>query len=98
MERTFQPMTSLSRSPISNRAQLKALASPVRQEVVDLLARTGPVPATELARLTGRPTDGLYYHLRRLQRAGLIAEAGTRLRGGRDEALFCALSQPLSKG
>lgn len=80
-------MTS-SRRAISAPAQLKVLASPARQELLDLLARTGPASAAELGRLVQRPADGLYYHLRALQRAGLIRSAGRRVRGGREEALF----------
>lgn len=77
-----------SRRAISDRHQLRALASPVRQELVDLLARTGPTSAAELGALIGRPADGLYYHLRELQRVGLISPAGSRKRGRRREAIF----------
>jgi DNA-binding transcriptional ArsR family regulator len=73
---------------ISRHGQLKALASPTRQELLDLLARTGPASAAELGKLIGRPADGLYYHLRALQRAQLVVPAGERLRAGRSEALF----------
>jgi DNA-binding transcriptional ArsR family regulator len=76
---------------ISNAAQLKALASPVRQELIDLLARTGPASAAELGRLVQRPADGLYYHLRELQRVGLVLSAGTRERAGRREEFFRAI-------
>ena len=77
-----------SRRAISDRRQLRALASPVRQELVDLLARTGPTTAAELGALIRRPADGLYYHLRELQRVGLVAPAGTRVRGRHREAIF----------
>lgn len=80
-----------SRRPISSRAQLAAVASPVRQELIDLLARTGPASVAELGTLIRRPADGLYYHLRELRRAGLVASAGARLRQGRSEALFRAV-------
>lgn len=81
-------MTPQTGSAISDDDQLKALASPVRQELLDLLARTGPASAAELGKLTGRPADGLYYHLRALQRAGLISSEESRARGGRSEELF----------
>jgi DNA-binding transcriptional ArsR family regulator len=76
------------RQAISAPAQLKALASPGRQEVIDLLARMGPASVSDLGRLLQRPADGLYYHLRALERAGLVGRAGARVRGGREEALF----------
>lgn len=84
-------MTSRTKFAISKPAHLKALASPVRQELLDLLVRTGPASAAELGRLVQRPADGLYYHLRALQRVGLLSSAGTRARAGRGEELFRAV-------
>ena len=81
-------MRSPSRTPISREPQLSALASPARQEIVDVLTRTGPAAAADLGRLLGRPADGLYYHLRALQRVGLVAQAGERPARGRKEALY----------
>ena len=73
---------------ISSRLQLRALISPIRQELLDLLARTGPASAAELGQLIRRAPDSLYYHLRALERAGLVSLAGTRRRGGRAEAVY----------
>ena len=84
-------MNSRAHRPISKPAHLKALASPVRQELIDLLVRTGPASAAELGRLIRRPADGLYYHLRELRRVGLVTSAGLRERGGRREELFRAV-------
>ena len=91
----FQPrfahipaMPSPSRRAITQPAQLRALALPARQEILDILATTGPASAAELARLIRRPADGLYYHLRELRRAGLVVPAGERRRGSRPEALY----------
>lgn len=89
-------MPGHARNLVSRPAQLRALASPARQELLDLLARIGPASAADLARLVRRPADGLYYHLRALRRAGLVTDAGTRLRTGRPEALFqSAHRQPM---
>ena len=76
------------RRTITSSSQLRALASPARQEILDLLARTGPASAADLGRLLQRPADGLYYHLRALERAGLVRTAGSRVRAGRSEALY----------
>ena len=73
---------------IASRSQLRTLISPLRQEILDLLARTGPASAAELGRLIRRAPDGLYYHLRALERAGLVSLADTRRRGGRAEAVY----------
>jgi DNA-binding transcriptional ArsR family regulator len=83
------------RRTIFSPAQLRALASPARQEILDLLARTGPASAADLGRLLQRPADGLYYHLRALERPGLVRAAGSRTRAGRNEALYrCVPREP----
>lgn len=53
-----------------------------------MLARTGSAAAADLGRLLGRPPDGLYYHLRSLERVRLVAQDGARLHRGRREALY----------
>jgi len=73
---------------IRDKKQLAALRSSARQEVVDVLAEMGKVSVAEIAAILGRPADALYFHLRALQRAGLVKKAGSRKRGGRTEALF----------
>lgn len=58
---------------LNDHQQLRTLASGVRQELVDTLAALGgEASVRELATQLGRPMDGLYYHLRRLQSAGLV--------------------------
>jgi len=83
-------MASASRSLIAGRAQLRALASPARQEILDLLVRTGPASASTLSRMVGRPADGLYYHLRELLRVGLVREAGAEDGAGRKAVIYRA--------
>lgn len=84
-------MSSRTNGTISKPVHLRALASPVRQELIDLLVRAGPASAAELGRLIQRPADGLYYHLRALQRVGLVTSAGIRASAGRREELFRAV-------
>lgn len=61
---------------ISDRGMIESLASPVRLELVDTLAAFGgEATVAGLADQLGRHADGLYYHLRVLERAGLIVEA-----------------------
>ncbi len=75
---------------ITKPAQLAALASPVRQEIVDGLAATGTQSVAELAHLVGRSPHSLYPHLRTLEKVGLVLRQGTRRAGRRDEALYAA--------
>lgn len=80
---------------IGDKKELAALVSGARQEIVDVLSQMGTVSVAELARAIGRPPDAVYYHLRTLQRAGLIVSAGSRTRGRRQEQLFRTVSPDL---
>ncbi|PYX42761.1 MAG: ArsR family transcriptional regulator [Acidobacteria bacterium] len=80
---------------IRDKRQVAALRSAARQEVVDVLAEMGEVSVAEIAATLGRPADALYFHLRALQRAGLVEAAGYRKRGGRTEALFRTVASEL---
>lgn len=60
---------------VRDRAQVRLLSSPVRQEIVDTLAALGgEAGVADLASQSGRPADGLYYHLRMLVAGGLVEE------------------------
>lgn len=73
---------------ISQADQIAVLASPLRQEILDVLARTPDASVAAIAAALGRPADALYYHLRALMRVGLIVLSG-RARGQRRlEALY----------
>ncbi|HUR26756.1 MAG TPA: helix-turn-helix domain-containing protein, partial [Planctomycetota bacterium] len=66
---------------IDRSSQLEALASPLRQEIVDVLDAAGPCSIAELAQRLGRPPDSLYFHLRRLVKTGLVVEVERRRAG-----------------
>jgi predicted transcriptional regulator len=80
---------------IASKKQLSALTSASRQEILDVLTQMGTVCVTELAATLGRPPDALYYHLRILQRVGLIEKIGERKTTRRQEALFRAIARDL---
>jgi hypothetical protein len=69
-------------------ALIRALRSPLRQEIVDVAQALGPCAVADLARELGRPADGLYYHVRALVAAGLLVPAGERGSGRQREALY----------
>ena len=52
--------------PVADRRQIRALASPIRQDILDAVTAIGPCSVAELAAALGRPADGLYYHIKRL--------------------------------
>jgi biotin operon repressor len=73
---------------VDSTAQIRALTSTLRQDIIDLVQAMGSASVPELAEQLGRPADALYYHIRALQRAGLLVEAGSRQRGRHIEALY----------
>jgi DNA-binding transcriptional ArsR family regulator len=81
---------------IRSKRQMRALAAPTRQEILDILPRMGTVSVAELAAALGRPADSLYYHLRILKNVGLVLSDGYRALNGRREALFRAVAPELS--
>ena len=63
---------------LSDPAALRALAHPLRLRLVALLRREGPLTASEAARRVGESSGSTSYHLRQLERFGLVEEAGER--------------------
>ncbi len=74
--------------PLRHARQVRALRSPARQELVDALQAAGPCSIAALGELLGRAPDSLYYHVRALERVGLIVKRGVQRSGARDEALY----------
>jgi DNA-binding transcriptional ArsR family regulator len=63
-------------------AAVRALAHPLRLQLLDLLRFNGPSTATLLGRRVGESSGSTSYHLRQLARYGFIEEAPAR--GGRE--------------
>lgn len=61
---------------------VRALAHPLRLELLDMLRFDGPSTATLLARRTGESSGATSYHLRQLARYGYVEEAPAA--GGRE--------------
>ena len=68
--------------------ELRALASPVRQELVAALGALQPCTVVQLGEHLGRLPVSLYYHLRKLEEVGLVIEAGRQPTEGADQALY----------
>tara|TARA_R110000868_G_scaffold119469_2_gene316873 strand:- start:181239 stop:181853 length:615 start_codon:yes stop_codon:yes gene_type:complete len=67
---------------------MKALASPVRWEILDTMGALGECSAADIAQYTARARTSLYPHIQDLVSCGLIYETGTRLMGKRYEQLY----------
>ncbi len=61
-----------------NAAQLRALAHPLRLQLLHVLHAEGPATASQLARRLGESSGATSYHLRALNRAGMVEEAERR--------------------
>jgi DNA-binding transcriptional ArsR family regulator len=60
---------------------LRALAHPLRVQLFNLLSTHGPATATALAARVGESSGSTSYHLRQLERHGLVREDATRGNG-----------------
>jgi DNA-binding transcriptional ArsR family regulator len=59
-------------------AQLRALAHPLRLQLLEVLGSEGPATASQLGRRLGESSGATSYHLRALHRAGMVEEAEQR--------------------
>ncbi len=68
------PPAPAERRPELGPAQLKALAHPLRIQILDLLSTHGSLTASGLAALVGESSGSTSYHLRQLARHGFVRE------------------------
>jgi len=80
---------------VSTAEELDALASPVRRAVVQLLAAAGPMTVAELGTSLDRSAQGLYRHVRMLEKAGLVREIGVRGGGRGQSAVYDVIADHL---
>lgn len=81
----------MSRTPpvvITRPTQVRALASPVAHQIVSVMERTRRCTVAELAEHTGVEAGSLYYHVRKLRKAGVLLEHDKRSTGGRKEVVY----------
>lgn len=84
------------RVSLNSRKDVEAVGSSLRMEILRHLQTHGPSTVFELARRMNRSADSLYYHVRRLQEAGVLARTGTRSSTRREEGLFALAGEPLT--
>lgn len=77
---------------ITETGQLRALASPVRSQIMDLLRQGEERSVAEMARLIGATGPATHYQVGRLLAVGLVVRSGKRRVGPRSEALYRAVS------
>jgi len=73
---------------ISDPAQLKVLASSVRQEIIDYIEANGPSSIAQLSGQLGHSPTALYYHVEMLVEANLMQICGVQKGRRRSEEVF----------
>lgn len=75
--------------------QIEALASPLRQAIVDAVTASGPLTITQLARVLDRKPSALYHHVARLEQVGLLCAAGRGEGLGRPATSYDVPGRPM---
>jgi DNA-binding transcriptional ArsR family regulator len=87
-----EPFKPLDRLVIQDREQLRVLLHPLRARIVTALAGTA-LSVKELAGILDLPPTKLYYHLRLLEKAGLVVAVGERRVGNLTECSYSAAAR-----
>ncbi len=73
---------------ITSTKQLRSLKTPIRQQIIAAMAQLKTCSVSELAPHVGLAPESLYYHIKKLARAGLIRVNRERLSGKRLEKVY----------
>ncbi len=73
---------------IDDPAQIKALQSPMRQEIVDALTTLGPSSIQAISEHLGRAADSLYFHVKKLVKVKLVQCVEKRREGRNEWAIY----------
>lgn len=69
-------------------AQRLAASSPLRLEIIGQFIDDRPLSVREIAERMGRPPSAIHYHVRLLEKSGLLKKTGERREGRRREAEY----------
>ena len=92
MRRPRRPTTHM----VKDRTQLRALASPLRLEIVGLFESGHELSVSEIAARLGRPVASMYFHVRKLERVRLLVESGSRGQGRAAEAVYRTIADRIA--
>ncbi len=85
----------LERYEIENIEQLRAVADLLRLRIIDLLQKQ-PMTVTQLGEVMGEAPARLHYHVRELEKVGLLKLVETREKGGILEKYYQPVARELS--
>ena len=80
---------------IRSAEQVRALRTPLRQEIVQALTKLGACTVRELADELGHEPAALYYHVHALEEAGITVATGHRRGGGRPEGVYQLVAEKI---
>lgn len=75
--------------------ELEALRSTVRQGLIAVLEREGPLTVREMAAHLERTPESLYHHVRVLEEAGLLLDQGKRPGKRRPESVYALVARAI---
>ncbi len=75
--------------------QVRALRTPTRFRVLNALLELGPCSVADIARRLDWKPGSLYYHVKALERVGLVRRVGERSGDHRSEALYEAAARAI---
>lgn len=87
----FTPAESLA---ITTPAQLKAVSDPLRLEILETLLKEA-LTVKQVADRLGQPPTKLYYHVKALEKIGVVTIVETRVKSGIIEKYYRASAQSL---
>jgi DNA-binding transcriptional ArsR family regulator len=85
----------LERYEIENIEQLRAVADLLRLRIIDLLQKQ-PMTVTQLGEMMGEAPAKMHYHVRELEKVGLLKLVETREKGGILEKYYQPIARELS--
>jgi DNA-binding transcriptional ArsR family regulator len=71
----------------------RAIRSPVRTQILEILLAQAPLSVADIAARMGRPPAALYHHIKTLAAAGLLRDAGTAGQGRETERLYAPVAR-----
>lgn len=75
---------------------IRLLSSPLRNDMLVTMLGAGPCSVTQLASWLGRPPSSLYFHIEKLEQAGLIRQVAVRRKERHEEALYATVAANLT--
>lgn len=74
---------------------IRLLASPLRNDMVVTMLGAGSCSVTQLASWLNRPPSSLYFHMEKLEQAGLVRQVAVRRKERHEEALYATVATSL---